>query len=728
MKKVNLLPTGLKSRRFLIIIAILQCVVYSVVFIDIPIARQVVGFLYLTFIPGIIFLRILKLDKLDITEEILLSAGLSIALLMFTGLLTNELYPLIGVSKPLSMMPFLLTINFVLLLFCLIDYFRKVDSDNFTSSKDNSVLSYPILPLILALPTMGIIGTIMVNNSQDNLLLLSVIVVISAIICLSVLSERLIPSKFYPLLLFAIGLALLSFVNFSLITRYIVGWDIHNEFYAFELTKNSGRWTSVPSSSIGFDPLKAYASLSVTILPTIYSQILGLDGTWTFKILYPLIAVLVCLGAYQLYRTQTGKRTAFLAAFFFVLVSMSIGWGSDKQIVAQLFYVLLFIIIFKGKMPLFKRGIFFMIFSFALVISHYTLSYIFMFTILLIWFSSSFLMKIPSRRISENFVILFSTLSFSWYIFVSRAATFDALIDVLGTVSTTFFVDFFNPQARSEGVLTGLGATTAVSFLHQIGRFLFYITEFFVVVGFAKCVHTLITKRKMDFDFEYIILIFVNAMILLMNIIVPNLAEAFLVERFYQTALIILAPLCILGGSTILKYFLRLHSKKLATIITLSVLVPNFLFSIGFIYEVSGDESWSIPLSLYRLKDQTWLYNNIVTEQEVLGAKWLSNHANITNILVYADHMSKYHVLLSYGMIATEHVQVLYNTTETVDDKAFIYLGYMNILFGKMRSPSFQWSTSEVSSLLEAQNKIYSDVGCDIYKGIPLNKTITTQG
>jgi len=38
----------------------------DVVGLQIPILRQLIGFIYLTFIPGIIILRILKLHKLEI--------------------------------------------------------------------------------------------------------------------------------------------------------------------------------------------------------------------------------------------------------------------------------------------------------------------------------------------------------------------------------------------------------------------------------------------------------------------------------------------------------------------------------------------------------------------------------------------------------------------------------------------------------------------------------------
>ena len=52
--------------------------------INIPFLRDVLGFIYLTFIPGVIILRILKLHEIGSIESFLYSVGLSLATIMFT--------------------------------------------------------------------------------------------------------------------------------------------------------------------------------------------------------------------------------------------------------------------------------------------------------------------------------------------------------------------------------------------------------------------------------------------------------------------------------------------------------------------------------------------------------------------------------------------------------------------------------------------------------------------
>lgn len=75
---------------FVFIISILL-ITNLTILLDIPFLRQILGFLFLTVLPGLLILRILKLNKLHTIEIILYSVGLSIAFVMFFGLLLNNI-------------------------------------------------------------------------------------------------------------------------------------------------------------------------------------------------------------------------------------------------------------------------------------------------------------------------------------------------------------------------------------------------------------------------------------------------------------------------------------------------------------------------------------------------------------------------------------------------------------------------------------------------------------
>lgn len=118
--------------KFLKVIIAIQVAMFAlmglaVLGLNIPGLRQVVGFIYLSFVPGVIILRILKIHRLSTIETLLYSVGLSIVFLMFTGVLMNALYPRIGISRPISTIPLTITMGIIILIMCALAYRRDKD-------------------------------------------------------------------------------------------------------------------------------------------------------------------------------------------------------------------------------------------------------------------------------------------------------------------------------------------------------------------------------------------------------------------------------------------------------------------------------------------------------------------------------------------------------------------------------------------------------------------------
>ncbi len=70
---------------------VIQVLAVLAILLDIPIARQILGFVYVSFLPGFLIVRVLKLNLTSIFADLALSAGLSLAFSMFTGLAINQL-------------------------------------------------------------------------------------------------------------------------------------------------------------------------------------------------------------------------------------------------------------------------------------------------------------------------------------------------------------------------------------------------------------------------------------------------------------------------------------------------------------------------------------------------------------------------------------------------------------------------------------------------------------
>jgi len=271
---------------------LLQFAAILTVVFDIPVARQVICFSYFTFVPGFIFLKIMKLQELDLVEVILFSVGGSIAFLMLSGILTNEL-SLLGVSEPLSSISLMIVFNCFIFLGVFLAYIRQKDA---TFWENRRIEKSPTAYLLLSIPIFSIVGAIYVNAYSNNLLLLFVIASIASLVVVGVLSKKLLPSRLYPLAVFIIAIALLF--HSSMISNYInpFGSDVPAEYFLFKFTQDNGRWSSI----LPFTGFSKYNDMiSITILPTIYANILNMDSQWVFKLLYPLIFSFVALGLYQ---------------------------------------------------------------------------------------------------------------------------------------------------------------------------------------------------------------------------------------------------------------------------------------------------------------------------------------------------------------------------------------------------------------------------------------------
>ena len=690
--------------------------------LDVPYVRQIVGFIYLTFIPGFVVLRTFKLVKGGFFETFLFSVGLDIALLMFIGLLLSGLFPILGLASPLSMLPLLVTMNLVVLIPCL---WVCIKGMNVTLNK--IVLPYH-LPLFIFIAFLGIVGSLVANNFGSNSLLLLMLAIIAGLVALGTIHKKFLPTNLYLLAILAITVALLF--HSSLTTNFLVGYDIHSEYHAFKLTDNASYWDVTFSSSD--DRINnAYAMLSTTILPTVYSKITDIDGTWLSKILYPLIFSLVPLVLYSLYSTRFKKEVAFLSIFF--LVSNFTFFATEavaaKQMVGEFFYALLFLVVLKEKMGAFERSFFFVVFTAGLVVSHYSLSYIFMFFILLAWLLPNlghfFIRSVQkSTKITLSAVLIFFIIAFAWYIYTSSSSPFNTITARLERIYTNFLVDFFDPSARTATVWRGLGGGEAISLGHQIGRIIFYIAEFFIIVGVARM---LLKKEYASFGRDYATISVLNLVLLVMAIVVPNFAKYLRMERFYQISLLFLAPFFVLGGETVFEFISKRRNKALALNLILIVLIPFFLFETGFIYEVTGDFSYSLPLSRYRM-DRVSLYNRITDKKEVTAARWLSNHLNPSHSLVYGDYISSYIVLTSYGMMSEENLLVISNTTQFTGSANYIYLRGVNTREGIMRGRGDMWNLSDIFPMLDNQNKVYSNRDCEIFLVTTKTSSIIPQG
>ena len=272
----------MNASKLMLVLAI-HLLLYVTVLFDIPILRQCVGFAYLTFVPGFVIISAMGVKDQNSAVKVFLSVSLGVFFLMFVGLFVNTFLPLIGVSAPLSALPLLIAISVLtLVIFALNEMRMKHTSGSFElSNLKIEIRGFTLFLFSALLLVLSVVGSVY----ESSFLLLFVIVGSAAILVTSFFLHKKISFDYFALILFVISLSLL--LQTSLISRHIMGWDIFGEYSAYLNVSRIGIWS--PSGIIsGYNTLSILNSvLSVTILPTVYSAVLNLDGELVLKIVFP---------------------------------------------------------------------------------------------------------------------------------------------------------------------------------------------------------------------------------------------------------------------------------------------------------------------------------------------------------------------------------------------------------------------------------------------------------
>ncbi len=338
---------------------------------DIPGLRQLAGFLFLTFVPGILLLRILKIHNVGIIESLLYSVGLSLAFVMATGVVVNFALPPLGISNPIALAPLTATFTVLFPILCFLAYardkdFRPADSlpeddEKITKPGFSSILKPTLLAILL--PLLAILGVSLVNSYQNNILLLILIFIIAVLVIL-VAFNKVIPARVYPFMIFMMAMALIY--QTTLISSNLVGSDIHLEYYLSNLVVENGYWDATIASAIN-------SCLSIVMLAPIYSLLLNMDVVWLFKVIYPLFFCLAPLAIFRILYLQIKPYYAFLATFFLISMPMFTMDMAQlcRQQLSELFFVLVILLMVDRKLTLIQRTTLVLIFGFGVVVSHY---------------------------------------------------------------------------------------------------------------------------------------------------------------------------------------------------------------------------------------------------------------------------------------------------------------------------------------------------------------------
>lgn len=701
-------------KKFLILILSLQLSLSGLIFLDyiglnIPVLRELIGFIYLTFIPGLLILRILKLHRLGNIKTVLYSVGLSISFLMITGFIINLIYPVIGIVKPLTFLSLFLTITAILAILAVICYVRDKD---FSEMNYIDIKTVPKELILSLTPFLAILGTYLVNYHDNNLLLMILMLVI-ALIAILVSFDK-INKRYYPLLIFTSALSLLY--NVELISPYITGWDINVEYYFSNLVSMNSVWVLDEYGIVN-------SVLSIVLLVPIYCNILNLEVDWVFKIIFPFFYALIPLALYLIYKKQTDYKIAFMACFVFITFYKYYQGYLGRLGIAELFLVLLILLLFEKNEKNLQTSILFIIFASSLAVSHYGLSYIFIFLLISVYLLLLLYNRLKSNKMEKNnihtitftFILFFSVFTLAWYIYTSDSSAFKAIVNIVNNIYQTIFTEFFDVSSSQS---LELATSTLSSPLHQLSKYIHFILQFFIIIGVL-----LTLKIRQKFKKEYVAFSLFFFLILVASFFVPYLAISLGTDRLYQIGLIFLSPFSIIGGlfilMKILPLFINLKNggiRSLSFKVLSFFLVIFFLFNVGFIYECFNDEPLSISLSQQNIDkygtnlDKSSFYSTLYNERDVISVQWFSNNKN-NYMNVYSDYLNQKLLLQSYGMINKKGVL----RNGLLLKNSYIYLRSSNILYGILYSEKrVPYEIDNIEPQILESNVIYSNGGSEI--------------
>lgn len=636
------------TKSFLILILSVQLAVWGFVGIeilglDIPIIREVISFLYLSFVPGILILRLLKIKDLSNSEIILYCIGLSIISLIFIGLLANLIFPLIGIYNPISLIPLVISLSlFVFLLSALcFKYEFNMDSDYQSvgyclDSNIFDVLNFKTL-FIAFLPIMAIFGVFLMNYNIDNRLNLCLLVIISLLPLF--VSQNILPRSYYPFIVLMVSISLLF--DKSLITSYICGSDIFGEYNAANHVLMNNQWL--------FDtPGVLNGMLSITILAPVYSIIMNLNLMWVFKIIYPLFFSLLPLGIYVYASRQFNETLAFFAAILVAYTSSFYGimLEAARQQIAEIFLILIVLLMFQNFERK-KKMFLLVIFSLGLIVSHYGISYIFLILLmfsmvflavdikfglltqignisfiscLMLYFSDKNTFEF-SHQARDNFSYLYYFLFFvisliTWYIFIASSTIFNNFVSLFDIIVNSISLEI---DASSIEGLNSIVSQLSTS--RELTKYIYLIIQSLISFGIFFAIFNYKSHRLNKL---YLYLSVSFYVLLVASLIVPHSSASMTTSRVYHTALIFLSPYALLGIFGLISLIIHCFSKQnFPKYHSVPYLVASVLFAFllifdsGFVCELIKDE----PPNSYSLNESVIWPSNFI-DQEFIEIRW----------------------------------------------------------------------------------------------------------
>lgn len=464
-----------------------------------------------------------------------------------------------------------------------------------------------------------------------------VIVVIVSVIC-NVYNY--LDNKTIYFLIYALGLSLL--LQTTLIGSYLIGTDVHTEFYFYNNSLN-GWDTTIPHSY--------NTAIGTTVFAPFLTNVFGIDGYFIYKVLYPIVFAFVPVILYKIYHYEFNRQVSFLACIFFVtLPTYTLELiGLPRQMLGELMLALVLLLVIVRPIRLRYSVVLLIVVSSLAAFFHYVtfpaiIMYLIGASVLLLFFRNR---QFPIRLILVT--VLVST--FVGYIYYDNVAQGEVLRNLkLGSarsvsqiVNTENTITLKNPTLIKDNgeivenpdsqvvvipksknyfsdqeplIKTALGLDfMEASITGKIFRIFQYLTEIALILG---CWWLVRNRKKLSP--EYIAFTITAIGLIGACIVLPRFSNMINVSRFYQLALFLISPLLIMGG---------LYIFRNVKVLAICLLIPYLAFTTGTVFEVTRETDTTkvnIPYSIALSNDRVRLVG-----------EYTDNDINVRDYIVEKD-------------------------------------------------------------------------------------------
>lgn len=724
--------------------------------------RAIFSFIFLITIPGLLIMLMLKIRKIGFWEYLVYTIGLSIAFLMFGGLFINYSLPLVGIGKPLSLIPILISLNAFLLVFWIIAYKRnnKILFEIRLPKLDWLNKIFFITPVIF--PLLSILGVIILNNGGPNYFTMLLLGGIAIYVFFIVLFRKKLNENIYPWAILMLSISLL--LMYSLRSWHILGWDIHQEYLVFTLTNSAKYWSQYASGS-------TYNScISITILPTIFASFTKINNEYIYKLIFPILFSIVPLMIYLSAKKFLSEGYAFLTSFFFISQPWFIAQmpALARQEIAFIFLALILLLIFNHELNESIKAFLYIIIGMSIILSHYSTTYLWLATMVIFYILGRLLKIIFLKNLklffSFKYILLMILVTFLWQYQLNVPPN-----NLGGVLSTTIYdisnifsedsitsgfnrltfknLNINNDQNVSNNYLTmtreyknralilypestyrdyspcavfpeKLKSQVPIEISIDVFNLLKVIKLFLIIIlpiiGIFHLFKKHFYKKNKNRDISnlknsignYILISISTLPLIVLFLFLPSVQNEYNLTRMYLQGLLSFSFLTVLGGCYLL-YKLRLN--KISYFILGLTLILFFLLSTGLVSQLIGG---SPVLTLNNFGEE---YDNCYTTQlEVKSAEWLANKRE-GNSMIYADTLARLR-LTSYAYIIDCTLDIL---PSTIDTRSYVYLSQTNVKKGKVYkgyNVGLLVYDTPIEFLNSNKNLIYNNGGSEVFK------------